>query len=139
MSKKEDADAFLHMIEDYFITKPIVRKTPQIDKTQLLFYNTKEACSDVYIENVNVNNKLKIQGVLNKIFIYPIKSCGAMEINSTWQLVLTGLNYDRQWMIINSSGVCVTQKHNRRLCLIKPFIDIYKNILTLSYDGECVL
>lgn len=136
MSKKEDADAFLRMIEDYFVAKPATRKIPQLENTKLLFLNTKESCSDVYIENVVVRNGVEIRGILEKVFLYPIKSCGAFEVQTKWELVSTGLKYDRQWMIVNSSGVCVTQKHNMRLCLIKPLINLRENILTLTYEGS---
>lgn len=150
MSRKEDADAFLNMVEDYFVMKPAVRSIPQqwsSEKAPLLFLksqtesmkehsNLQEMCSDIYTKNIALlKEEPRNFGVLEKVFLYPIKSCGAFSVTSDWELVSTGLKYDRLWMIVNSSGVCVTQKHNRRLCLIKPHIDLKNSILTLTYEG----
>ncbi|EFN88009.1 molybdenum cofactor sulfurase 1 [Harpegnathos saltator] len=73
--------------------------------------------------------------VLQRLFIYPIKSCGAYEILDSWNLNSKGLEYDREWMIITSSGICLTQKHQTNLCLLKPVIFKEKNIMELSYPG----
>ncbi|KAJ8682706.1 hypothetical protein QAD02_018498 [Eretmocerus hayati] len=73
--------------------------------------------------------------VLSRIFIYPIKSCGRYEIKSSWELTSKGLQYDREWMITTSAGVCLTQKQEPRLCLIKPIIDIKNDQLILQYPG----
>lgn len=139
MSKKEDADAFLKMIEEYFISKPTVKKIPpQFSLKRSLFSNenSKESCSDFYTQNIKNFVKSKaVNGTLESIYLYPIKSCGAFTVDTSWAIISTGLKYDRQWMIVNSSGVCVTQKHNRRLCLIKPIINLKKDILTLTYEG----
>lgn len=138
MSTKANADAFLNMIQEYFVAKPIVKKLHNLEKTKPIFANTKELCSDYYIKNIEsvlLVNKQETRGVLEKIFLYPIKSCGAFEVTSQWELVSTGLKYDRQWMIVNSSGVGITQKHNARLCLIKPFVNLAKDVLTLKYKG----
>ncbi|XP_032687894.1 molybdenum cofactor sulfurase 1 isoform X2 [Odontomachus brunneus] len=73
--------------------------------------------------------------ILQRLFIYPIKSCGAYEIVDMWNLNSKGLEYDREWMIVTSSGICLTQKHQTNLCLLKPVILRKKNIMELSYPG----
>ncbi|XP_066581358.1 molybdenum cofactor sulfurase isoform X2 [Prorops nasuta] len=75
------------------------------------------------------------QITLKKIFIYPIKSCGAYEIEDSWILGMKGLKYDREWMILTSAGTSLTQKQNIKLCLIKPVLNLKRNCLTLSFPG----
>ncbi|XP_015127599.1 molybdenum cofactor sulfurase 3 isoform X2 [Diachasma alloeum] len=82
-------------------------------------------------DGINSSRKL----VLSRLYIYPIKSCGAFEISDSWDLTEKGLAYDREWMIINSSGICVTQKQEVRLCLIKPTLCPRRNVLRLDYPG----
>lgn len=115
MSSKKDADQFLQMIYSYFVTKTIMKKPKQL--TQL---EKQTNC---------LNGKLK------RIFLYPIKSCGAFEVKRSWDLTPFGLEYDRQWMIVDSNGICVTQKQNSRLCLIRPFIDKVKGCMDLMFEG----
>jgi len=74
--------------------------------------------------------------ILQQLFIYPIKSCGAYEITDSWNLNAKGLEYDREWMIMTSSGVCLTQKHRVNLCLLKPVIFKQRKIMKLTYPGR---
>lgn len=74
--------------------------------------------------------------ILQRLFIYPIKSCGAYEIIDSWNLNAKGLEYDREWMIITSSGTCLTQKHHVNLCLLKPIIFKKQGIIKLTYPGN---
>ena len=73
---------------------------------------------------------------LSRIFIYPIKSCGAFEIQNSWKLTARGFLFDREWMIMTSNGVCLTQKQEPKMCLIVPSINLDKNELRLSYPGD---
>lgn len=43
--------------------------------------------------------------------------------------------YDRHWMIVTDSGVCLTQKREPRLCHIKPSLDLNKGVLSLTAPG----
>ncbi|XP_070536354.1 molybdenum cofactor sulfurase-like [Ptychodera flava] len=71
---------------------------------------------------------------LTNIYLYPVKSCGAMEV-SEWQTGPGGLLYDRTWMIVNESGVCLSQKRETKMCTINPFIDLVKLQLILRAEG----
>lgn len=73
--------------------------------------------------------------ILQRLFIYPIKSCGAYEITDSWNLNAKGLEYDREWMIVTSSGICLTQKHQTNLCSLKPVILRKEKIMKLMYPG----
>lgn len=70
---------------------------------------------------------------LKQICVFPIKSGGPFKISTQWPLTSRGLKYDREWMIVNFNGVCVSQKSNTKLCLIRPIIDLEKNIIQLRF------
>ncbi|KAI4457573.1 molybdopterin cofactor sulfurase mosc [Holotrichia oblita] len=159
MSTKKDADNFLKVIEDCFVETPCLRKIPDNFKIMTGNYNKKFSSSsnynkqveaDVKIDKKVINsrstsensdhdnlatNTITITGTLDNIFIYPIKSCGAFKIENNWRLVPTGLEYDREWMIVNASGVCLTQKSNANLCKIKPYINLENDELELRFEN----
>ncbi|XP_011645423.1 molybdenum cofactor sulfurase 1 [Pogonomyrmex barbatus] len=100
------------------------------------FYNKSESFDHV----INSIKSSKIITHINKctlqrLFIYPIKSCGAYEIVDSWNLNSKGLEYDREWMIMTSAGTCLTQKHHINLCLLKPVIFKEQKIMELTYPG----
>uniref|UniRef100_A0A672TXD3 Molybdenum cofactor sulfurase n=1 Tax=Strigops habroptila TaxID=2489341 RepID=A0A672TXD3_STRHB len=71
---------------------------------------------------------------VTNIYLYPIKSCSAFEVTE-WPVGNQGLLYDRNWMIVNENGVCITQKQEPRLCLINPSIDLKKKIMVIQAEG----
>ncbi|XP_074035485.1 molybdenum cofactor sulfurase isoform X2 [Leptinotarsa decemlineata] len=150
MSTKEDCDTFLKMIESCFVSHPIIRKMPSHwnqleDRSRKLFYSNGKKLTDKKVDIVfpitpetvhDKNNPYRdIRGSLEHIFLYPIKSCGAYQVARNWIITPKGLKYDREWMIINSAGICLTQKQNKKLCLLKPVIDLKKNLLVLQFKG----
>ncbi|XP_010149599.1 PREDICTED: molybdenum cofactor sulfurase, partial [Eurypyga helias] len=68
------------------------------------------------------------------IYIYPIKSCSAFEVTE-WPVGNQGLLYDRNWMVVNENGVCMTQKQEPRLCLVNPSIDLKKKVMVIQAEG----
>lgn len=81
------------------------------------------------IDRTNLSRSIK----LHEICIYPIKSCAPFRVDSCWTINRRGLKYDREWMIVRSSGVAMTQKSDTKLCLIQPTINETENILSLSF------
>ncbi|KAM4029387.1 molybdenum cofactor sulfurase isoform 2-T2 [Anomaloglossus baeobatrachus] len=71
---------------------------------------------------------------LSHIYLYPIKSCAGFQV-AQWSVAEQGLLFDRNWMIVNENGVCLSQKQESRLCLIHPSIDMNKNIMTVQAKG----
>ncbi|KGL75951.1 Molybdenum cofactor sulfurase, partial [Tinamus guttatus] len=71
---------------------------------------------------------------VTNIYLYPIKSCSAFEV-AEWPVGNQGLLYDRNWMVVNQNGVCMTQKQEPRLCLINPSIDLEQNIMIIQAEG----
>lgn len=75
-------------------------------------------------------NKMDLR--VSRIFVYPIKSCGAYETDE-WELEPYGFKYDRSWAVVSSSGVCMTQMEEPKLCLVKPYFDLKSGTMTLVY------
>ena len=66
---------------------------------------------------------------INQLAIYPVKSLRGYSIQSTL-LTPQGLQYDRQWMIINAKNQFVTQRKLPTMVLVHTHID--NGVLTLS-------
>jgi uncharacterized protein len=56
---------------------------------------------------------------ISQLFVHPIKSCGGIAVNDA-PLIETGFEYDREWMVVDSDGVFVTQRQVPRMTLIQP-------------------
>jgi len=61
--------------------------------------------------------------------------CFIMFQVNEWEVGNRGLLYDRQRMIVTDLGVCLTQKREPRLCLIKPSVDLLSKILSVTAPG----
>jgi len=75
---------------------------------------------------------------VSRIFVYPIKSCGAYETDE-WELEPYGFKYDRNFAVVSTSGVCLTQIEEPKLCLVKPYFDLKTGTMTLVYAGKSQL
>ncbi|KAJ1842978.1 hypothetical protein LPJ73_005630 [Coemansia sp. RSA 2703] len=65
------------------------------------------------------------------LYTYPVKSCQGISLSSS-EIGPTGLQYDRQWMIVSTTtGRFVTQRQHPRLALIQVQIDHTTNQLIL--------
>ncbi|KAJ7313878.1 hypothetical protein JRQ81_005651 [Phrynocephalus forsythii] len=71
---------------------------------------------------------------VTNIYLYPIKSCAAFEVVE-WPIGNQGLLYDRNWMVANQNGVCITQKQEPRLCLVQPLIDLEQDVMIIQAEG----
>lgn len=72
---------------------------------------------------------------ISELYIYPIKSCGGMSVSST-RTGKYGLQYDRQWMIIDEDNKFITQRNMAALALLNPTIDDTHLTITTP-DGMC--
>ncbi|CAO1377562.1 unnamed protein product [Diamesa serratosioi] len=126
----------------YMTTKEDVDKLLNVVK---LCYqqHTKESSNPKNLSSIDVKKNYKLNSVkipskprLRSIRIFPIKSCGAMNISGSWPLSRKGLQYDRDWIIINAAnGTALTQKHETKMCLIEPVIDIERKIMKLMFGS----
>ncbi|XP_076294730.1 molybdenum cofactor sulfurase isoform X1 [Lasioglossum baleicum] len=90
--------------------------------------------------NLTIDNGVTTKKcTLEQLYIYPIKSCAAYQIKGSWSLNSKGLQYDREWMIVTSTGTCLTQKQNISLCLLRPVISKETRIMQLNYPGMPVI
>lgn len=95
-----------------------------------------ETSNRIVEQPILINRKSLKKSKLKSIRIYPIKSCAAQVINTSWKITNRGLKYDREWLIIDgSSGVSVTQKNTTRMCLIKPSIDEENMTMRLEFPN----
>ena len=58
-------------------------------------------------------------GVITQLFIYPVKSCGGIEVSET-RLTASGLEMDREWMIVDQHGMFLTQRQIPHMVWITP-------------------
>ena len=68
-------------------------------------------------------------GVITQLFIYPVKSCAGIEINQS-TMTPTGLQMDREWMIVDQDGMFLTQRQIPHMVWITPSLS--EHALTLN-------
>lgn len=56
---------------------------------------------------------------LTGLHLHPIKSCGSLVVQEA-QLMHTGLDLDRDWMVVDPQGEMLTQRELPRMALIQP-------------------
>lgn len=55
---------------------------------------------------------------ISEIYVYPIKSLGGYAVQQA-QIVRTGLQYDRRWMLVDEQNVFLTQRQYPEMALLK--------------------
>lgn len=113
MTRREHIDRFLAMLrESYVNVKP---------QERLMFIEEQA-------EQLPKPLQLRAQRLrprLLQLAIFPVKSCAAFkigELDKGWPLTPQGLQYDREWMIVDINGMALTQKRCTDLCLLQPRI-----------------
>lgn len=56
---------------------------------------------------------------IEQLWIFPIKSCAGIRLSSV-ELLETGLEWDRTWMVVDADGEFVSQRELPRMALIQP-------------------
>ena len=69
-----------------------------------------------------------VKAKIAQLFIYPIKSCGAIELKEA-VLTDTGLDLDRAWMVVDENGAFLTQREEPRMTLIQPTLTSFDLIV----------
>ena len=70
-------------------------------------------------------SKIKIK----QLYVYPIKSCKGVTMNAV-NISSTGLQYDREWVVVDKDNNFITQRQNPRMALIET--EIKEPMLILS-------
>jgi uncharacterized protein len=65
---------------------------------------------------------------ISQLFVYPLKSCAAVEVREAL-LTETGLEWDRNWMVVDENSEYVTQRQLPRMCLIQPQLKSQEMVL----------
>ena len=69
---------------------------------------------------------------ITALTLYPIKSCAGISLSSAL-LTETGLSFatvhDREWMVVDQNGLCLTQREHPKMALIRPSITDGKLVL----------
>ena len=73
-------------------------------------------------------SEFDLNATISRIFVYPIKSCGAVEVKDSL-LMETGLEFDRAWMVVDESGEFLSQRELPRMALIQPKLKQYELVL----------
>lgn len=155
MSTFEDCQKFLTFVADCFVEKPVKVNHLRLEKLKETSVSNEDPSvknGKLYQEDekdkpmetrprrfrhrdlsTDANSHAEAYTLTN-IYIYPIKSCGAYEVHS-WPVGPLGLLYDRGWMVVNGNGVCLSQKREPRLCLIRPQVHLPSNKLLLQASG----
>lgn len=73
---------------------------------------------------------------IDKMYIYPIKSCGEIEVNEL-NITQNGVLGDRHWMLVDDFGKFITQRTHPKLSLVKcEWKEYYKSIQVHFPDGN---
>jgi len=76
--------------------------------------------------------------ILSDIFIYPVKSLAGIRVES-WDVVQTGLKYDRQWMLIDENGQFLSQRRLPKMALIQTRLTNSELILSTKNFADLYL
>lgn len=67
------------------------------------------------------------------LHVHPVKSCAGLALSRA-QVVTTGLQHDRRWMVVTPEGEFVTQRELPRMAVVKPVL--LDGGLKLSAPGQ---
>ncbi len=76
---------------------------------------------------------LDLSGSIAALYIYPIKSCAGLKVQSA-EITPHGLLHDRQWLIVDQTGCFQTQRQIPHLVWITPSVGA--QTLTLSAPAQ---
>jgi len=75
---------------------------------------------------------------LSAITLYPVKSLAGISVNS-WPVIRTGLQYDRQWMLIDADNQFLSQRTLPKMALIKTALTDRHLILSAAGMDDLLL
>ncbi|XP_058828301.1 molybdenum cofactor sulfurase 1-like [Topomyia yanbarensis] len=72
--------------------------------------------------------------ILESIYIYPIRSCGAFRVPHSWPLCGKGLRFDREFTIVDSCNIPLSGTKHSEMASIVPKIG--NNVLLLTHSSQ---
>lgn len=79
-----------------------------------------------------------VTGTIGALWVFPIKSCAGIAVQQA-QLLPTGLEWDRAWMVVDPQGVFITQRDVAQMALVQPHLETEDGLLRVSYPGQADL
>lgn len=76
-----------------------------------------------------------VTGTIGALWVFPIKSCAGIAVQQA-QLLPTGLEWDRAWMVVDPLGMFITQREVAQMALVQPSIDTAAGLLHLQFPGQ---
>jgi uncharacterized protein YcbX len=70
------------------------------------------------------------------LYVHPVKSCARIAVDQAL-VIETGLEWDRQWMVVDETGEFVSQRELPKLALVRPTLRL--NDLVLRAPGMLAL
>ena len=70
--------------------------------------------------------------MIQELFVYPIKSCRGIKIQST-KVLKNGFEFDRNWMIVDEKNIFLSQRKLPQMALIS--VELKPEKLRLSFPG----
>ncbi|KAH7364301.1 molybdenum cofactor sulfurase [Rhexocercosporidium sp. MPI-PUGE-AT-0058] len=116
MTTVGDIEAFIAFIDEFYVEKAL-------------------PAAVVGLSNVDES----VQLVVESLTIYPIKSCGGLDIplNTDWEVRPEGLAWDREWCLVHQgTGQALSQKRHPRMALLRPMIDFNEGVLRVRFIGS---
>lgn len=86
---------------------------------------------------MEVNSKLRQYFKITHLFVYPIKSCAPIQVDSSWPINKnSGLMYDRSFIIVDSNNIPLSQKRFPMLTKLTTSIDLNSKKLRLNFEDS---
>lgn len=123
MSNTRDVDSFLEFMQEFFVDKSSLKKSPVAPPLDQVQPPTK---TNFYVESLT---------------IYPIKSCAGWNVGSReWEIRKEGLAWDREWCLVHvGTNKALSQKRYPRMALLRPSIDLDNGLLKVRVAGSAGL
>lgn len=120
----EDMDAFVRFIEGTF--KDIDESATSASSHRI------DSIGDAKKDESNSMTEVSV----SELYLFPIKSCAALRV-SKWPLCLPSgkLKYDREFALVDTSGVALRMQTCSKLGLISPVIDLETQLMKVSAPG----
>lgn len=77
-------------------------------------------------------NATPVSLVVTSLRIYPVKSCGGIELTES-EVTVRGLAHDREWMVVGPDGGFLTQRQHPRLALVR--VGLEAGGMVMGADG----
>jgi molybdenum cofactor sulfurtransferase len=134
----DDLDQLIHFLRKYFVVETEADCEYQycedgcesVDSCNSSSESS-QATSDT---SHSVHDEAESEHYLKDLHLYPIKSCACQALSSgeKWKLTPTGLQYDRQFCIVDiANGKVMSQKQCAKMARIRPTIRVGTQMLEI--------